>query len=142
MKILVLNGPNLNMLGKRDPNIYGNLTLKNIEELVKKEYVNDSFIFLQSNNEGELIDRIQNAVTEFDGILINPGGYAHTSVAIRDALAECEIPKIEVHLSNLAEREEFRHNLITSAACDGYISGFKEYSYLAGVYLLHKFIIK
>lgn len=142
MKILMLNGPNLNMLGKRDTNIYGNLTLEKIEKLLKKEFDNVSFIFFQSNIEGELISLIQNAEKKFKGIIINPGGYAHSSVAIRDALVECKIPKVEVHLSHLAKREGFRQNLITATGCDGYISGFKEYSYLAGVYLLMKLIHK
>ncbi|HVO74472.1 MAG TPA: type II 3-dehydroquinate dehydratase, partial [Ignavibacteriaceae bacterium] len=94
----------------------------------------------QSNLEGEMIDKIQTAEKSYDGILINPGGYAHTSVAIRDALAESRIPKIEVHLSHLANREEFRQKLITASGCSGYISGFKEKSYLAGIYLLKKLI--
>ncbi len=138
MKILILNGPNLNMLGKRDKNIYGNLSLTKIEKLLKKEFDDISFIFFQSNIEGELISQIQKADKKFEGLIINPGGYAHTSIAIRDALAECKIPKIEVHLSHLANRESFRQNLITATACDGYLSGFKEYSYLAAVYLLLK----
>ncbi len=142
MKILILNGPNLNMLGKRDRKVYGNLSLEKIEKLLKEEFDNVSFIFFQSNMEGELISQIQKAGKNFDGLIINPGGYAHSSVAIRDALAECKIPRIEVHLSHLAKREGFRQNLITATGCDGYISGFKEYSYLSGVYLLMKLINK
>ena len=142
MKILILNGPNLNMLGKRDRKVYGNLSLEKIEKLLKEEFDNVSFIFFQSNMEGELISQIQKAGKKFDGLIINPGGYAHSSVAIRDALAECKIPRIEVHLSHLAKREGFRQNLITATGCDGYISGFKEYSYLSGVYLLMKLINK
>ena len=138
MKILVLNGPNLNMLGKRDAKLYGDLSLEKIEKLLDKEFENVSFTFFQSNAEGELVDKIQNASSNFDGVLINPGGYAHTSVAIRDALEECNIPKIEVHLSHLAKREEFRQNLITATGCNGYVSGFKEYSYYAGVHLILK----
>ena len=142
MQILILNGPNLNMLGKRDAKLYGDLSLEKIEELISKEFKNDSFTFFQSNNEGDLVDKIQSANNNFDGLIINPGGYAHTSVAIHDALEECKIPKIEVHLSHLARREEFRQNLITASRCNGYVSGFKEYSYFAGIYLLQKLIKK
>lgn len=138
MRILILNGPNLNLLGKRDNQHYGNLSLNNLEEILKKEFPKHQFTFLQSNIEGELIDQIQNSSEEFDALIINPGGYAHTSVAIRDALADVSLQKIEVHLSHLAKRENFRQNLITATGCDGYISGFKEYSYLAAVYLIEK----
>jgi 3-dehydroquinate dehydratase-2 len=138
LRILILNGPNLNLLGKRDNQHYGNLSLNNLEEILKKEFPKHQFTFLQSNIEGELIDQIQNSAEEFDALIINPGGYAHTSVAIRDALADVSLQKIEVHLSHLAKRENFRQNLITATGCDGYISGFKEYSYLAAVYLIEK----
>jgi len=138
LTILVLNGPNLNLLGKRDNQHYGNLSLDKLEEILKKEFPKHQFTFYQSNIEGELIDQIQNSSEEFDAIIINPGGYAHSSVAIRDALAEVSLHKIEVHLSHLAKREDFRQNLITATGCDGYISGFKEYSYLAAVYLIEK----
>ena len=140
MKILVLNGPNLNMLGKREAVIYGNLSLETIKKLLSEEFTSVSFVFFQSNLDGELITEIQNAASKFDGIIINPGGYAHTSVALHDALEECKLPKIEVHLSHLEKREEFRQKLLTASACDGYISGFKEYSYMAAVYLLLKLI--
>ena len=142
MKILILNGPNLNMLGKRDAQVYGDLSLEKIEQLLSKEFIDVSFTYFQSNTEGELVDKIQSAGNNFDGLIINPGGYAHTSVAIRDALDECNIPKIEVHLSHLAKREEFRQNLLTASVCNGYISGFKENSYAAGVFLLKKLIKK
>ncbi|RJP73467.1 MAG: 3-dehydroquinate dehydratase [Ignavibacteriales bacterium] len=138
MKILILNGPNLNLLGKRDKSHYGEHSLSDIENLVKDEFKNHLFEFYQSNSEGELVDQIQKAETYFDGIIINPGGYAHTSVAIRDALNESNLPKIEVHLSNLAKREEFRQINITASVCDGYLSGFKHLGYLAAVYLLEK----
>ena len=140
MKILVLNGPNLNMLGKREAVIYGNLSLETIKKLLSEEFTSVSFVFFQSNLDGELITEIQNAASKFDGIIINPGGYAHTSVALHDALEECKLPKIEVHLSHLGKREEFRQKILTASACDGYISGFKEYSYMAAVYLLLKLI--
>ncbi len=138
MKIMVLNGPNLNMLGARDKNHYGSLTLQKIEEKLCNEFPKNKFTFFQSNLEGELINQIQNAEKSFNGLIINPGGYAHSSVALRDALAECKIPKIEVHLSHLVNRESFRQNLITASGCDGYISGFKEFGYLAAVFLLEK----
>ncbi len=140
MKILIINGPNLNMLGARDKQHYGSISLKKIEQLIKKEFPKIKFHFFQSNIEGEIINIIQSSKKEFDGIVINPGGYAHTSVAIRDALTDSKIPKIEVHLSHLNKRENFRQNLITAGGCNGYISGFKENSYLAGIYLLNKII--
>lgn len=138
MKILIINGPNLNLLGKRDENQYGALTLEDIEKLIKSEFPNDDFTFYQSNIEGEIVTEIQNAPKNFSGLLINPGGYTHTSVAIRDALEIIKIPKIEIHLSNVSAREDFRKVLITTASTNGYISGFKENGYLAGIYLLKK----
>ena len=140
MKLLILNGPNLNMLGKRDKEQYGSFTLDDIEDLLKKEYPSTYFEFFQSNLEGELITKIQQASSYFDGIIINPGGYAHTSVALKDALTDCKLPKIEVHLSNIAAREEFRHVSLTASSCIGYISGFREKSYLAAVYLMKFYI--
>jgi len=142
LKILVLNGPNLNMLGSRDEENYGSLTLKDIEKKIISEYSSHSFEFFQSNLEGELVTKIQTAVDSFDGLIINPGGYAHTSVAIRDALSDCGLPKIEVHLSHLTNREDFRQVLLTASSCDGYVSGFKENSYLSGIYLLEKIFNK
>ncbi len=136
MKILVLNGPNLNKLGERDQSQYGNLTLEKIQTLMRSEFPDIDFSFLQSNLEGELIEIIQKSSLHFDGIIINPGGYAHTSVALKDALEDCKLPKIEVHLSHLVNRESFRQTLLTASSCDGYISGFKENSYLAATYLL------
>ena len=142
MKILVINGPNLNMLGSRDKEKYGSLSLKDIEEKIKSNFQSHGFEFFQSNIEGELVTKIQNAVEHFDGIIINPGGYAHTSVAIKDTLADCNLPKIEVHLSHLANREDFRQVLLTASSCDGYVSGFKENSYLSAVYLLERIFNK
>ncbi len=138
MKIIILNGPNLNKLGERSEDHYGSLTLKKIEEKITNEFPNDSFSFYQSNLEGELVTLIQNSEKAFDGLIINPGGYTHTSVAIKDALEIIKIPKIEVHLSNLSGREEYRQQLITTSSSNGYISGFKELGYLAAVYLLKK----
>ncbi len=135
MKILIVNGPNLNLLGKRNAEHYGELTLENIENSLLNAFPNILFDFFQSNIEGEIIEKIQNA-SDADGIIINPGGFAHTSVAIKDALELFKNPKIEVHLSHLANREDYRQKLITSTACDGYISGFKEKGYLAAVFLM------
>lgn len=140
MKILILNGPNLNLLDKRSNEHYGSLSLKKIEDIINKEFTSHQFQFFQSNLEGELIDKIQTAHNSFNGLIINPGGYSHTSVAIKDALQICSIPKVEVHISNLASRESFRSTMLTASSCDGYISGFREKSYLAAIYLLEKII--
>lgn len=138
MKILILNGPNLNLLSSRDKSKYGKFNIVQIKNLLIKEFPEVSFTFFQSNHEGELVDYIQSANKKYNGLIINPGGYAHTSVAILDALEMCKIPKVEVHLSHITNREEFRKNLLTAKNCDGYISGFKEKSYLAAVYLIIK----
>ena len=140
MKILVINGPNLNMLGKRDSNTYGSFTIDDLENVVTKEFPNHSFEFYQSNLEGEIVTKIQRAPKSFNALIINPGGYTHTSVAIKDALEIISIPKIEVHLSQISNREEYRQKMITTQSTDGYISGFKEKGYLAAVYLLEKLI--
>ncbi len=140
MKVLILNGPNLNLLDKRPDKHYGSLSLNQIEVEVIKEFPDHQFEFFQSNLEGELINKIQSASNSFDGLIVNPGGYSHSSVAIKDALEICSIPKIEVHLSNLASRETFRHTMLTASSCDGYISGFREKSYLTAIYLLEKII--
>lgn len=142
MKILIINGPNLNLLGKRDKTIYGDLSLEKINSIIENESSKDKFTFYQSNIEGEIVTQIQQAQNKYDGIILNPGGYAHTSVAIRDALADSNLPRIEVHLSNLSSRENFRQVMLTASVCDGYVSGFKENSYTAAVYLLHKIINK
>jgi 3-dehydroquinate dehydratase-2 len=142
MNIIVINGPNLNLLESRSSNLYGNFSLKSIEKMLTKEFPSHIFEFFQSNLEGELIDKIQKAHIEYDGLVINPGGYSHTSVAIKDALEISSIPKVEVHLSNLSKRENFRNILLTASSCDGYISGFRENGYLAAIYLLEKIIMK
>lgn len=133
MNILILNGPNLNLLSQRDKSNYGNKDFNIILEELKKEFPDVIFSYFQSNSEGELIDKIQEASKIYDGLIINPGGYAHTSVAIKDALEICKIPKVEVHLSNLAKREDFRQNLLTASNCDGYISGLKDLGYYLAV---------
>jgi 3-dehydroquinate dehydratase II len=135
MRILIINGPNINLLGSREHSTYGILTLSEINKTIKEMYKEIDFEFFQSNLEGEIIEKIQYAQKKFDSLLINPGGYAHTSIAIKDALEECKIPKIEVHLSHMAKRENYRQTLLTASSCDGYISGFKEKSYLAAVYI-------
>ena len=136
MRILVINGPNLNMLGKREPSVYGNITLKKIEGLVAKKAktLKVDVVFFQSNHEGELIDRIQSASKDrIDGIVINPGGYTHTSVAIRDALLSVGIPFIEVHISNIAGRESFRQKSLMSDIAIGSISGLGPLGYIFGL---------
>ena len=140
MKILVINGPNLNMLSKRDETKYSSLAIEQIIELLKSEFNNIEFSSFQSNIEGELVNVIQSADTKYDGMIINPGGYSHTSIAIMDALELCKIPKVEVHLSQLANREDYRQILLTAKNTNGYISGFKENSYLAAAYLLKKMV--
>jgi 3-dehydroquinate dehydratase-2 len=140
MKILVINGPNLNLLSRRDETKYSSLSIEQIIDLLKIEFPEIEFSSFQSNLEGELVSAIQSAEEKYNGIIINPGGYSHTSVAILDALEICKIPKIEVHLSHLANREEFRQNLLTARNTNGYITGFKENSYLAAAYLLTKLI--
>jgi 3-dehydroquinate dehydratase, type II len=136
VRILVLNGPNLNFLGIREKGIYGtqdyNYLLNLLEEKAKEEnIVIETF---QSNCEGEIIDRIQKAYhDEVDGIIINPGAYTHYSYAIRDALASVEAPKIEVHISNIHQREEFRHTSVTAAACTGQIAGLGLQGYLLAI---------
>ncbi|MEX0660401.1 MAG: type II 3-dehydroquinate dehydratase [Balneolaceae bacterium] len=134
MKILVLNGPNLNLLGERDPGQYGKQTLQDIENSLKKAYPDIDFIFLQSNHEGDLIEAIHSARSgTVDGLLANWGGFTHSSVAIHDALELITIPKVEVHLSNIHAREEFRERSITGKAMNGIITGFGTNSYLLGV---------
>lgn len=141
MKVLIINGPNLNMLEKRGKNNYGSLSLASISQAIRDEFPEIDFTFVQSNSENELIDHIQSA-DAFDGVIINPGGYSHSSIALRDALEILTIPKIEVHLSNLSSREDFRKNLITASKVSGYISGLQEISYFAAVYSLTKMISK
>ncbi|MEX0995217.1 MAG: type II 3-dehydroquinate dehydratase [Balneolaceae bacterium] len=135
MKILILNGPNLNQLGKRDQNTYGSGTLNDIRNKVEDRFPDFQFEWVQSNHEGELIDKIQQAEENgFDAIVGNWGGFTHTSVAIRDALDTVDIPKVEVHLSNIHAREEFRERSITGKVMDGIITGFGAGSYILGVH--------
>jgi len=131
-KILVINGPNLGLLGQREKNIYGTITLEAINEKIKvlASELNIVVEFFQSNHEGELVDRIGSLSDEFIGAIINPAAYTHTSVAIRDAIAASKVPFVEVHISNIYSREEFRHKSLTAAVCKGQISGFAQDSYL------------
>ena len=132
MKILILHGPNLNLLGRREPEIYGLMTLDDINnKLIEMgKEAGAQVTCLQSNHEGALIDALQDARTWADGVVFNPGGYTHTSVALRDAISAIGIPVIEVHLSNVSAREEFRHKSLISAVCKGTISGLGWQSYL------------
>ena len=139
MKILVLNGPNLDKLHLRDKNLYSNLHLSEVEKLLCKEFPNIEFEFDQTNSEAEIISFIH-GTEDKDGIILNPGAYSHSSIGIRDAIEISKIPVIEVHLSNLAARENFRLTMITASKSIGYISGFKENSYLIAVYALIKLI--
>ncbi|MDD5044526.1 MAG: type II 3-dehydroquinate dehydratase [Candidatus Omnitrophica bacterium] len=134
-KILVIHGPNLDLLGKREPEVYGKTTLAKInqelEKIAKAKKV--SLKIVQSNHEGEIVDLIGKNKEKFDALLINPAAYTHTSVAIRDAIAACGIPTVEVHLSNIYSREEFRHNSLIAAVAKGQIAGFGINSYILGL---------
>jgi 3-dehydroquinate dehydratase-2 len=140
-KIYVINGPNLNLLGTREPEVYGSQTLSKMNSNLKKEAKSQGIEirFFQSNIEGELVDFIQKAGNEADAIIINPAGYTHTSVVILDALKAVSLPKVEVHLSNISAREHFRKISLTAQGCDGYISGLGSYGYqLALQYIADK----
>ncbi len=138
LKLLVLHGPNLNLLGQREPEIYGSLTLGDINSLLTQEAKKHGVeIFcLQSNHEGNLVDAIHQAFGSYQGILINAGAYTHTSVAIRDALTGVNLPTVEVHLSNVYRREEFRHHSYIAPVAIGQISGFGVQSYILGLQAL------
>jgi 3-dehydroquinate dehydratase-2 len=140
MKILVIHGPNLNLLGKREPDQYGTLTLEQINGMIHTfaQKVSAEVTIFQGNSEGEIISEIHRALGVFDGIVINPAAYTHTSIALRDALLAVGLPTVEVHLSNIYKREDFRQKSMITDVAIGVISGFREHSYILGLEaLLH-----
>jgi len=131
MKILVINGPNLNMLGVREPEIYGKLTLDDINSSLS-DFAKENEVevdFFQSNHEGEIIDKIHSVSGKYDGVIINPAAYTHYSYAISDAIKSVSVPFVELHISNIFIREDFRSNSVTASACIGMVSGFGDYGY-------------
>jgi len=141
-KIIIVNGPNLNLLGKREQRIYGNNSLEDIKQQaqLKCKELNLECFFCQSNNEGDLINFIQSARTDYDGLIINPAAFTHTSVALLDALRSLDKPKIEIHLSNIYTREDYRKKSITSEGESGLICGFGSISYILAIEALSKLI--
>ena len=141
-KIIIINGPNLNLLGNREQGIYGSSSLEDIKKQtqIKSSELNLKCFFCQSNSEGELINLIQSAGTDYDGLIINPAAFTHTSVALLDALRSVNKPKIEIHLSNILNRENYRKNSITSEGVDGLICGFGSLSYILAIEALSKLI--
>lgn len=133
MKLLIINGPNLNLLGKREPGVYGVASAESIFEGLKNEYPDVVLEYFQSNIEGELVDAIQKADGLFEGVVLNAGGYTHTSVALRDAIAAVGVDVVEVHISNVLSREEFRHTSLIGGVCRGSIAGFGPDSYRLAV---------
>ena len=144
MKILVMHGPNLNLLGTREPSIYGNITINEINSAISAFALKMGIEvnIVQSNSEGELIERIHSAIGLYDGILINPAAYTHTSIAIRDALSASALPVVEVHLSNIHSREEFRSRSFIAPIAVGQISGFGPDSYLLGLRAIFNHLTK
>lgn len=144
MKILVINGPNLQLLGRREPAIYGSDTLADIEKVLadKARELQVEIDFRQSNHEGELVSMIAESVEGFDGILFNPAAYTHTSIAILDALRAVDTPCVEIHLSNTSKREQFRHKSLTVAGCIAQVMGFGKDSYTLGLQGLVEYIKK
>lgn len=129
MKVIIINGPNLNLLGKREPSIYGDQSFEDYLQSLKERFSEFTIDYFQSNIEGELIDKLQEVGFSYDAILINAGGYTHTSVSIADAIAAIDTPCIEVHISQPAAREEYRHNSLIAGKCKATISGFGLASY-------------
>ena len=143
-KIIIINGPNLNLLGNREETIYGTDTLEDIKKmcLIKSDEINLKIDFFQSNSESEIIEYIHLTQEKYDGLIINPAAFTHTSVAILDALRSIEKPKIEIHLSNIYKREEYRKKSITSEGVDGLICGFNTISYVLAIDAINKLIYK
>jgi 3-dehydroquinate dehydratase-2 len=144
VRFLVINGPNLNLLGAREPDVYGTETLDDINMQLMQEAnkMGVEVIFFQSNHEGEIIDTIQNAQKNSKGIIINPGAFTHYSIAIRDAIASIDLPAVEVHLSNIYQREEFRAKSVIAPVCIGQIAGFGSDSYILALNAIHKYCMK
>jgi 3-dehydroquinate dehydratase-2 len=140
MYIEIINGPNLNLLGKREPEKYGHSSFEDYLEVLKSRYPDINFKYFQSNTEGEIINEIQKTGFSSDGIILNAGGYTHTSVAITDAIAAVKSPVIEVHITNLSAREDFRHTSLIGRNCTGSIAGFGLDSYRLGVEALIEII--
>jgi 3-dehydroquinate dehydratase II len=137
MRILIINGPNLDILGKREPKIYGTMTLLDIEKRLKKKFPKVNLEFYQSNSEGPVIDALHKAFDgSYGGVVLNPGAFTHYSYAIRDAVAALKVPVIEVHLSNVNAREEFRRESVTAPACKGVIAGFGVRGYESAIDLI------
>lgn len=133
MKILIINGPNLNLQGRRERGVYGSESFEEFVPKLRTEYPDAAIDYVQSNIEGEIVDALQRADGVYDGVLLNAGGYTHTSVAIRDAVAAIGVPVVEIHISNIAAREEFRHTTLLGAVAAGSIIGFGLDSYRLGV---------
>ncbi|MBR4037736.1 MAG: type II 3-dehydroquinate dehydratase [Tidjanibacter sp.] len=133
MKLLIINGPNLNLLGRREPGVYGSESAEAIVDAVRARYPQVEIEYYQSNVEGELVGAIQSADGRYDGVVLNAGGYTHTSVALRDAIAAVSVEVVEVHISNVLSREEFRHTSLIGGVCRGSIAGFGADSYRLAV---------
>lgn len=141
MNLLVIHGPNLNLLGTRDPETYGSMNLDDLNAYIRSEFPQHQITFFQSNVEGELINRIHQALGDgTEALVVNLGGYTHTSVALRDALEPLKCPKVEVHMSNIHAREEFREHSITGQVMDGIITGFGAESYVLGIQAIERSI--
>jgi 3-dehydroquinate dehydratase-2 len=134
-RILIINGPNLNLLGRREPGIYGNCSMESYLETLRSRYPNHSIEYFQSNHEGEIIDKLHEVGfdNDMEGIVLNAGAYTHTSLAIADAIAAINVPVVEVHISNVHAREEVRHHSMISRVCRGVIAGFGMNSYRLGI---------
>lgn len=133
MKVLIINGPNLNMLGRREKNIYGNVSFETYLEYLKEEFQMINIQYFQSNIEGEIVDKLQAVGFDYDAILLNAGAYTHTSIALRDAITLISTPVIEIHISNILNRESFRHKSVIGSECRGSIIGFGLNSYKLGL---------